>query len=191
MDDLAFNLPYQGGEAAAGMVVRGLADSDAVVRLRAARAARSAAEYFRLFEGLATPVWDWANDRALYEALLAALSDADEAVAAEAASSIGRLYEPAAEIETSLTAAYWTAGDADFRSALIASLGEHGYTGDAVWAVLSSARGDTADIVRFEAVLATELCAVPDTRSVLTSWLATEENPDVIVAIEGALATLE
>jgi hypothetical protein len=189
---LAFNNAYQGGASAAGLIATGLGDSDNDVRAMAADAAMAAALAFNQARADGgSLVWDWEADTRARSAILQAVDDESEEVTSDAALALVTIYRPADDIRDALISRYAEVDTADAREAIVAGLGAHEYSSQAVADVIADARADQDPIVRGAASIATAKCSVPNAVSVLQTMLASETDPDVKLSIEAAMNLLQ
>lgn len=189
---LEFNNAYQGGESATDLIITGLGDSDDGVRATAADAAVAAAFAFNeaRAEG-GSLVWNWEADTQVRSAILQGVDDENEEVTSDIALALVTIYPPANDIRDALVGRYAEVDTADAREAIIAGLGAHEYSSQAVIDVIADARADQNSIVRGAAAIATAKCSVPNAESILQAMLASEADPEVKLSIEAALNQLQ
>lgn len=192
MRDLEVNSPYAAGEDAADLVRAGLNDADAEVREGAANAAYAAGIIFAAErEAGATPLWDWEADTATRTALLDAVGDTGDAVAARAVIALYLIYPAAADIRVALVDRYDAAASEALREAIVFALGHHAYSTTDVHDVLADARAAAEPTIRGAAAIATAQCSVPNGLSILNAMRQSETDSSVIGDIEAALRLLE
>ncbi len=190
--DLSVDDPYGAGNPVLSLIIRALDDSDAMVRLSAADAAREVGTLYRI-DVMASrqPNIDPTYQQDLQTTLLDATADDDEPTATSALLAYANIYYDDLELENAFATIYQSTQHDGVKAAIVNKIGERPFTSNSSVDILADARGDATSDIRGQAAIATAQVLGQAAVSILQDMLQTEADEYVRNAIQNALDMVE